>query len=155
LEQWISELSSVLGRLEVARPLASVLERRSAGIKDLRAGYLLDEDWQAPGGAENHQTDDVPLLPWAHHYAISATVAASRHNPLGRLMGDLLVHPASAQGRARNGRHIPFPDEHKRHFEGLHHFRLLNDPSVYEAIYKWLDRASSSQPEARSMLTDA
>jgi pimeloyl-ACP methyl ester carboxylesterase len=155
LEQWISELSAVLGRLEVARPLASVLERRSAGIKDLRAGYLLDDDWRVRGDRENHQTGDVPLLPWAHHYAISATVAESRHNPLGRFVGDLLVHPASAQGRDRNGRHIPFPDEHRRHFEGLHHFRLLNDPSVYETMRKWLDPASSSQPEARSVLTDA
>ncbi len=154
LEQWISELSSVLGRLDVARPLASVLERRSAGIKDLRAGYLLDGDWRVPGDWEAHQYEDVPLLPWAHHYAISATVAASRHNPLGRLMGDLLVQPASARGRARNGRHIPFPDEHKRHFEGLHHFRLLNDPSVYETMRKWLDPASSARPEARSILTN-
>ena len=45
LEQWVSALSSVLGRLDESRPLASILDRRSAGIKDLRAGHLLDEHW--------------------------------------------------------------------------------------------------------------
>ena len=35
--------------------------------------------------------------------------------------------------------HIPFPVEHMRHFGGLHHFDLLNHPSVYEAMREWLD----------------
>ena len=49
LEQWVSRLSGVLGTLDESRPLASVLNRRSAGIKDLHAGHLLDEHWRDPG----------------------------------------------------------------------------------------------------------
>ena len=35
LEQWVSRLSGVFGKLDESRPLASILDRRSAGIKDL------------------------------------------------------------------------------------------------------------------------
>ena len=101
LEQWVSRLSGVLGKLDEGRPLASVLNRRSAGIKDLRAGYLLDDHWREAGPGRSARVSDVPLLPSANHYAVSATVTTSRRNPLGRLVGDLLVQPASARGRSR------------------------------------------------------
>ena len=94
-----------------------------------------------------HKCRDVPLIPWADHYAISATITTSRRNPLGRVVGDLLVHPASARGRSRRGRNIPFPDEHKRHFEGLHHLELLNHPAVYETMRDWLDPAVLQVPK--------
>jgi pimeloyl-ACP methyl ester carboxylesterase len=139
LEQWVSRLSGVLGKLDESRPLASVLDRRSAGIKDLRAGYLLDDHWREAGHASKRPIRDVPLLPSANHYTVSATVTTGRRNPLGRLVGDLLVQPASARGRSRDGRHIPFPVEHIRHCGGLHHFDLLNHPSVYKAMREWLD----------------
>jgi len=142
-EQWVSRLSSVLAKLDETRPLASILDRRSAGIKDLRAGYLLDDDWRDADPGSKRQGNDVPLSPRADHYTVSATVTSSRRNPLGRVVGDLLVQPASARGRSRRGRHISFPVEHKRHFGGLHHFDLLNHPSVYEAIREWLDPTCS------------
>jgi len=152
LEQWVGRLSGVLAKLDESRPLASVLDRRSAGIKDLRAGYLLDEHWRHAGPRPKSPGSDVPLIPWANHYVVSATLTTSRRNPLGRLMGDLLVQPASARGRSRRGGHIPFPAEHMRHFGGLHHFRLLNHPAVYAAMREWLDSASSIQTEVGSAL---
>jgi len=147
LEQWVERLSEMLAKLEESRPLASVLDRRSAGIKDLRTGHLLDDDWRGATSSLEPHGSDVPLLPWANHYAVSAAVMRSRRNPLGRLVGDLLVQPASAQGRSANGRHIPFRDEHQRHFGGLHHFNLLNDASVYEAMHDWLDPAAARRSE--------
>lgn len=152
LEQWVGRLSGVLARYNESRPLASVLDRRSAGIKDLRAGHLLDEHWRDPGPRPKSPGSAVPLIPSANHYVVSATVTTSRRNPLGRLMGDLLVQPASARGRSRRGGHIPFPAEHMRHFGGLHHFRLLNHPAVYEAMREWLDPGSRIQTEAGSTL---
>lgn len=133
LERWVSRLATVAGKREESRPLASVLNRRSAGIKDLHAGNLVDADW-TDGADGSNQRRDIPLLPWAKHYAVSATVTKTRGNPLGRLVGDLFVQPASARG----SKHIPFPVEHKRHFGGLHHFGLLNHPPVYEAMRDWL-----------------
>jgi len=155
LELWVSHFASALGKLAESRALASILDRRSAGIKDLRAGSLLDDDWRDPDRASKRKAHEVPLIPWANHYVISAAITTSHRNPLGRLVGDLLVQPASARGRSRDGRHIPFLDEHKRHFDGLHHFDLLNHPSVYRAIREWLDPASSAESDAGSALVGA
>jgi len=147
LEQWVSSLSGVLGKLNEGRPLASILNRRSAGIKDLRTGNLLDEHWGDTDGKPTCPGNDVALIPWANHYAVSATLTTNRGNPIGRLVGDLLVQPASARGRSRRGGHIPFPVEHLRHFSGLHHFDLLNHPSVYEAMREWLDLSSCGESD--------
>jgi len=152
LEQWVSRLSGVFGRLDESRPLASILDRRSAGIKDLRAGHLLDDHWRNDGPGSKREPNEVPLIPWANHYAVSATVTTSRGNPLGRLVGDFLVQPDSAHGQSRDGRHVPFPLGHTRHFGGLHHFNLLNHPSVYEALREWLDPTSDAGSELESAL---
>ena len=146
LEQWISRLSSVLMGVEEGRPLASVLERRSAGIKDLRDGCLLDGLGREDGHCAPGQIADAPLIPWADHYALSATVARGRFSSLGHLVGDLLVQPDSAQGRSKE-RCIPFSDGHRHHFEGLHHFHLLNHPAVYMVMREWLEGASHPHPE--------
>ena len=152
LEQWVRRLSGVFAKLDESRPLASILDRRSVGVKDLSAGYLLDEDWHNGGPGSKRAPNDVPLIPSVNHYAISATVTTSRNNPIGRLMGDLLVQPDSARGRSRDGGHIPFPVEHMRHFGGLHHFNLLNHPAVYEALREWLDPTSAAASELGAAL---
>ena len=152
LEQWVSRLSGVFGKLDESRPLASILDRRSAGIKDLCAGYLLDDHWRNDGPGSKREPNEVPLIPWANHYAVSATVTTSRGNPLGRLVGDFLVQPDSARGQSPDGGHMPFPVEHTRHFGGLHHFNLLNHPSVYEALRDWLGPTSGVGSEIESVL---
>jgi len=143
IARWVSSLAGVLDKLDESRPLADLLDRRSAGIKDLGAGLLLDDDWIEAGPGSRRPAGVVPLSPSARHYAVSATVTTSRRNPLGRLVGDLLVQPASARGRSRCGRQIPFPVEHTRHFGGLHHFHLLNHPLVYAALRDWLESTSA------------
>jgi hypothetical protein len=35
IEQWVSRPSGAFGKLDESRPLTSILDRRSAGIKDL------------------------------------------------------------------------------------------------------------------------
>ncbi len=152
LEQWVSRLSGVFAKLDESRPLASILDRRSAGIKDLSAGYLLDDDWRNGGPGSKREPKDVPLIPWANHYAVSATVTTSPNNPLGRLVGDFLVQPDSARGQSSDGGHMSFPVEHTRHFGGFHHFKLLNHPSVYEALREWLGPTSGTRSEVGSAL---
>jgi pimeloyl-ACP methyl ester carboxylesterase len=144
LEQSVNRLSTLLGRLHESQPLASILNRRSAGIKDLYAGYLVDDDWRN-GETGSAQRNDVPLVPWANHYTLSATVTTSEDDPLGRFLGDLLVQPASAHGRSNSGQQIPFRTEHSNNFPGLHHFHLLNHPSIYNAMRDWLDPTSKCE----------
>jgi hypothetical protein len=123
-----------LSQVPETRPFADLVTG-SSGIRDLRHGYVLD-DWAAcdPDGCPHNHRRDVPLLPRANHYAISAAVSANPAGPLGALVGDLLVQPDSAHGRSGSRQHIPFPAGHARGLGGIHHFDLLNHPDVWAAM---------------------
>lgn len=123
-----------LSQLAETRPFADLLTGSSA-IKDLRHGYILD-DWAAcdPDGCTHNHRSEVPLLPGASHYAISAVISADPESPLGTLVGDLLVQPASAHGRRGPRQHIPFSVEESRRHGGMNHFDLLNHPDVWESM---------------------
>jgi hypothetical protein len=132
-----------LGKLAETRPLVPLVNGASAGIKDLRHGYLLDEDWagcDADRCLRDHR-GEAPLLPGANHYVISATVTGDPGSAVGGLVGDLLVQPASAHGRRGRRTHIPFPVESGRALGGLHHFDLLGHPGVWAAMRGLLGRA--------------
>ena len=124
----------VLGQLPETRPFADLVAGPSA-IRDLRHGYVLD-DWAAcdPDCCQHNHRRDVPLLPGASHYAISAAVSANPAGPFGALVGDLLVQPSSAHGQSNSGQHTPFPVGHTRGLSGIHHFDLLNHPDVWEVM---------------------
>lgn len=72
-------------------------------------------------------------------YFIAATISRGEGDPLGTVVGDLLVRVPSASGAGR-GRRIPFGVEDGRRLDGLTHFDLLNHPAVYEQIRAWLAR---------------
>jgi pimeloyl-ACP methyl ester carboxylesterase len=139
LEQAVHYLSAGLARLPETRPFANFLRRRSGGIRDLRQGSLVDEDWRDcdPDALRAAACAEVPLLEGATHCFISATVTRSDRHPVGRLIGDTLVLKPSATGRSRT-RRIPFEEEFGMHLGGAHHFALVNHPAVYEKLRVWL-----------------
>jgi len=139
LEQAVHVLSAGLARLPETRPVANFLRRRSGGIRDLRQGSLVDEDWSDcdPDALRAAACAEVPLLEGATHCFISATITRSHRHPVGRLLGDTLVLRPSARGRSRT-RRIPFEDEYGMHLGGAHHFALLNHPAVYDKLRAWL-----------------
>ncbi len=85
--------SAMLHSLPETRPVANFLRRRSSGIRDLRRGSLVDEDWrdQDRDALRARACAEVPLLPDATHCFVSATVTRDPMHPLGRLVGDWLV----------------------------------------------------------------
>ncbi len=112
-----------LGKAPETRPLATLVNGSSPGIKDLRHGYLLSDDWDGrdqDNCLADHRSD-VPLLAGACHYTVGATVTADPASPLGGLVGDLLVRPTSAHGRRGRRQHIPFSVESGRGPRGMHH----------------------------------
>lgn len=133
--------SAALGAVPETRPLAGFLRRRSGGIRDLRSGSLVDEDWHGrdPEALRAAACKEVPLLEGAAHHFVSATVTRDPAHPLGRLVGDWLVLHPSASGRGRS-RVIGFRDEDGVHLGGTHHLALLNHPVVYERLREWLAR---------------
>ncbi len=129
----------LLGRLPETRPLGELVAGPDS-VRDLRHGYLLDDDWAGCDQdrcPHDHRTD-TPLLAGANHYTISATMTADPGSPVGAVVGDLLVQPASAHGRRGRRQHIDFPAGLGRRFGGLHHFDLLNHPDVWTAIRELL-----------------
>lgn len=138
LEQTVNRATRLMRRLPEALPLASVLDVRSAGIRDLRFGAITERDWD--GQEPDHIEDpcgDVPLLEGVRHCTISATLASRHDGPAGRLLGDLLVYHSSATGAGRR-RKIAFTMEDTVHVGGLSHFALLNHPRVYAQVRDWL-----------------
>jgi pimeloyl-ACP methyl ester carboxylesterase len=143
LEQAVHVTSAALHSLPETRPLAGFLRRRSAGIRDLRRGSLVDEDWRDcdPDALRAAACREVPLLEGATHCFVAATVTRSPQHPIGRLIGDWLVLVPSASGRSRT-RRIPFDVDKGMHVGGTGHLALLNHPEVYERLREWLAPAA-------------
>ena len=139
LEQGAHRAAVALHRMPETRMLAGLLRRRSAGIRDLRHGSLVDEDWQGrdPEALRAAACQEVPLLAGATHCFISATLTRDPSHPVGRLLGDSLVLVPSATGRGRT-RRIPFDERYGLHVGPTHHLALLNHPEVYERLRGWL-----------------
>jgi pimeloyl-ACP methyl ester carboxylesterase len=152
LEQAAARLGVALNWTPESRPLAEALAQRSVGIKDLRYGAIVDEDWQGrdPDAWGPDPCADIPLLDTAAHYVIGATLTRDAQHPLGRVIGDLLVLYPSSSGQSRSGRRVAFEVDNTRHLGGLNHFHLLNHPRVYEQMLEWLRRAP--QPVGQRLL---
>lgn len=156
LEKAVNAATSGLSLLAETKSLATFLNRRSAGIKDLRFGAVVDEDWlhRDPDAFLQDHTIPVPLLETARHHALAATVTADRGHPAARLLGDLLVRVPSATGQGTR-RTLPFELEPDHHVGGIHHLRLLHHPDVYERIRSRLNRGKVSvEVRHRDMLRD-
>jgi hypothetical protein len=122
------------------RGFAMPLKIRSAGVKDLGYGYVVDEDWQGydPDAFWTNTGTVVPFLTSANHYFVSATLSRDADHPVGRMVGDLLVLRPSAWSHDRGGERMQFPIDRYRHLGGATHFDLLNHPAIYDQISRWL-----------------
>jgi hypothetical protein len=114
---------------------------RSVGIKDLRYGYVIDEDWLGhdPDGFLGNTGREIPFLDSANHYFVCATVLHDAQAPLSRIVGDLLVLRASAWSHGQRGERMRFPVDQYRHVGGINHFDLLNHPAIYDQIRLWIN----------------
>jgi pimeloyl-ACP methyl ester carboxylesterase len=154
LEQAVHAASAALHALPETRPFSAFLRRRSSGIRDLRQGSLVDEDWRERDrdALRAAACQEVPLLDGATHCFVSASVTRSERHPIGRLLGDCLVLVPSASGRSRT-RRIPFDVEHGAHVGATHHLALLNHPAVYEHLRRWVATPPGRQPPRTTTVT--
>lgn len=129
--------AAVLGAIDTpgTRIPARIIQGRSAGIKDLRHGSLVDEDWlgQDQDALRAPEARSIPLLDGVRYYFLSATITADPEHPLGRVAGDLLVQVPSASGSKCE--HTSFPIE-TQCFGGVLHHQLQNHPSVYAQLLR-------------------
>jgi pimeloyl-ACP methyl ester carboxylesterase len=133
LESAVHYAAAALGVLPETKPFARGLRRRSAGIRDLRRGSLVDEDWRDrdPEALRAAACREVPLLDGVTHCFVAATITSNPRHPVARVLGDWLVLEASASHRAQQSLHVG----------GAHHLALLNHPQVYARLSEWLATA--------------
>lgn len=110
LEQFGAAAVAVLSVLGVTAPIARVIDARSAGIKDLRAGAVVDD------GA-------VQRPPRTRYHSVAGAIGGPRH-PVGWVLGDGMVRVRSAHAGEPGRPRIP----------GLHHMDLLDHPAVFAEI---------------------
>jgi pimeloyl-ACP methyl ester carboxylesterase len=114
-------------------PFSKLGKVRSAGIKDLRHGNILD--------AESGITSPSHTLPKG---VKCFALAATKQTEIGtgkRLPGDGLVPVNSALGVHKDAAlSLPIPQSRQHICYGIDHFDLLSSGDVYDQIYRWLDK---------------
>lgn len=154
LEKLGALATALLGAIDApgTRIPARIARARSAGIKDMRHGCLVDEDWlgRDPDALGDPRLSSIPPLRHVRYAFVSATFTVDAAHPLGRLLGDLIVQVPSASGPAsgssagrasasEGGAPGPCVEEHSfpietSHYGGVLHHQLQNHPALYARI---------------------
>lgn len=139
LERAAHVLDRALRIAPESEPIGRILATRSVGIKDLRYGALLEQDWDGrdPDEFLRDTCAVVPLLPHVTYCWVAASLTKDARHPLGVLLGDGLVRYGSASGNGHHTR-VGFPIDNGLHVTGVGHLRLLNHPAVYDQLRSWL-----------------
>lgn len=158
LERAGSWLDFLLGISPYSAPFARLGMARSDGIRDLRHGMLLEEDWQAHASSTRADVrSPLPLPKGVDCYTIAATrqhAASSPQtsNPLTRLpvRSDGLVPVSSALGHHQKlSKALGFSETKQKIFFDMNHFDLLNRPEVFQQLCDWLSSAATAASPAK------
>ncbi len=122
------------------RLVGKVLNLRSAGIKDMRFGYLTEADWKDEDADKLLKNNKTPpkLLENAAYYVVSGRLTLKEKHWVTHLFGDILVTTNSATAHSKNASEFNFPLENHVQMPKMYHFQLQNSPKVYEQLTKWL-----------------
>jgi len=141
LEKGGNLVDIILGSNPYSSPFAKVGQIRSAGITDLRYGYIIDEDWQGKDRFSYAVDNRGSLaLPNGVHCYTVAAVKSKESTVVGDgLIGDGLVNVDSALGRHNDDLlNLTFPEQHQWIGRDMNHMDLLYHPDVYNKIKQWL-----------------
>ena len=152
LERAGSWVDYLLGISPYTEPFAQLGLVRSAGIKDLRHGNMLDADWQGRAAPRAHDRGGVvPLPKGVKCYVVAATKKAqpakiksagktnAQSTTATTLPGDGLVPVRSALGQHEDtAQALPIPTTRQYVVYGTDHFDLLSSAVVYQKLRTWL-----------------
>lgn len=134
-------LHTLLESTPYSAPFSALARLRSAGITDLRHGYVRDLDWQDRdrfADGRDHRTP-LPLPAQVECYALAATLAAQRGRLAERLLGDGLVPLRSALGQHDQKEYdLQFPANRQAVVYRTGHLALLSSQVVQAQLLKWL-----------------
>lgn len=134
VEKIVNVASWALSFASETRPLADLLNRRSAGIKDLRFGAIGEDDWGDvdPDALLRDTVGEHPLLPGIAHHFVAGVFTSDPAHPAGVLMGDFMVRAASGTGRDR------LEPANVVVLGGVRHADILHQDPVIERVLGWL-----------------
>ena len=141
LERAGNWIDVILGRTPFSAPFVRLTRLRSAGITDLRYGYVLDVDWQGQDlfRPRRDSRTAVPLPGGVACYTVAGTTAAKRSALADRLVGDGLVPLNSALGQHDDPRlSLAFAKASQWIAYRTNHMALLSSPAVTQQLVQWL-----------------
>ena len=123
------------------RLVGKAINLRSAGIKDLRYGYLTENDWKDknPDQFLSNNKIHTQKLPGVSYYAISGRLTQEKKHWVNHLFGDILVRTESVTARSDNPAEFNFSPENHHEFAQTNHFKLTTMTEVYEKIKGWIN----------------
>lgn len=137
LEKGGNWLENILKVSPYSAPFARLARLRSAGVTDLRYGFVREEDWY---GKDAHALSEAPLnvlpLPGSvDAYAIAGTIRKEAGKFDELIVGDGLVNVASALGHHKlKEKTLGFAGDRQWVLRGVNHMALLNHPEVLEVL---------------------
>lgn len=137
LEKAAHVAAAALRLMPESRSIADFIDRRSAGIKDLRFGAIREEDWSEAGGDEllRDVVGSIDLPETVSQHFIAGVVTTDPAHPLALFVGDLMVRPSSATGK---GRRRQVAATNVKVLGATRHFGLATDPAVHAQIRAWI-----------------
>jgi pimeloyl-ACP methyl ester carboxylesterase len=132
LERLGNHANRALGVSPWTRPFMRLGNLRSDGIRDLRFGHVIEQDWRdRPADDPRHAHSSVRLARHIDHLFLAA--ARTTEGEVDRL-GDWLVSVPSALARSLH----PEGAARRELIRGLDHLGLLADERVYRSLRTWL-----------------
>jgi hypothetical protein len=137
VERGGSLIHGLIGISRYSAPIARLAQIRSAGVTDMRFGYVSDEHWQGQDrfarAADCRR--ELALPAGVECFAMAATTAKESRD---KLPGDGLVPVESALGRHEQPElTLQFPEAHTWVALGTGHLDVLHRPEVYNKLQEW------------------
>jgi pimeloyl-ACP methyl ester carboxylesterase len=129
LERIVNRGVAWMHKLPLSRPLAKVLDVRSAGIRHLGHGFIVDEDHKGRS-RESLNADSrtpIPPLATAQYHFLGTTLGSGPDSYWSETLGDGLVQLSSSTAA-----HLANADSATLY--ASNHMRLLNHPAIYQQL---------------------
>lgn len=139
LERAGSVIDTLLVSNRYSAPFASLGRLRSAGVTDLRYGYIEDQQWQGRDrfGLSPDLRMALRLPSGIDCFAVAGSIAGQLRS---KMPGDGIVPVASALGLHREpALSLSFPADRQMIALGTSHLELLASRQVYTQIRLWLE----------------
>ena len=141
LERIGNYIDVILEAIPYAKPFARLGKIRSAGVTDLRYGYLVDEDWLNKDRfkLQRDKRQNIPLPRNVECYSVAGSVGREANSLSTKIMGDNMVEVKSALGiHKKTSKNLNFKKENTFIVYENTHVDLLSNSKIDLKLKEWL-----------------